>query len=326
MTVERIVYLEDRKMEGGDADHAPFYTPDYGALPKVKPIEGKVREHAPFAPFDRVDLEDLQKVKAMEGGEVEHVPLYTPDYGALPKSQKMEGGGMNGPDPGDRATGLGRLAWAWWHSGRNVWRQEKWPGHYFFSLDPRAGPADLGTRSLTRYPDHVHIGPKGNGHQLTYSADGKHTAWWATEATRELRHQMLPYMPYLGSQSAVALAGRSTASAARKGTPKGTPKGTVKGTPKGTWRSTPKGTRRSTPKGTVKGIPKGTPKGIRRSTPQGTRRSSPQGTRRSSPQGTPKGLHTVTVGKKTKRRGTEIVDTRRSRTTTIIDRRPNNSA
>jgi hypothetical protein len=127
---------------------------------------------------------------------------------------------MNGPDPADRHSALGRLAWAWWHSGKNVWRQEKWPGHYFFSLDERVGRSDTETRSLVRYPDHVHIGPRSPGHQLTYTTAGKHVDWRTNAVAKELHRQLVPFMSYLDRppQSKTAT-GRRTPSTARK-TPK----------------------------------------------------------------------------------------------------------
>ena len=90
-----------------------------------------------------------------------------------PFGQGISGGGKRGPGP-DTGTPLHAAAEEWNKSGRTVWRQNSYPGHYFFALDK---PASSG--AVPSYPDHAHAIPQRDGSvKVVLTSDGRHVEPW----------------------------------------------------------------------------------------------------------------------------------------------------
>jgi hypothetical protein len=87
--------------------------------------------------------------------------------------QGISGGGKRGPGP-NTGTPLHAAAEEWDKSGRTVWRQKSYPGHYFFALDK---PASAG--AVPSYPDHAHAIPLRDGSvKVVLTSDGRHVEPW----------------------------------------------------------------------------------------------------------------------------------------------------
>ena len=87
--------------------------------------------------------------------------------------QGISGGGKRGPGP-NTGTPLHAAAEEWDKSGRTVWRQKSYPGHYFFALDK---PASAG--AVPSYPDHAHAIPLRDGSvKVVLTSDGRHVEQW----------------------------------------------------------------------------------------------------------------------------------------------------